>query len=93
MTKFSSPFLAKSPLNQEESYEKKSKRVFPRFNVETDTVISGRSNPYGRSLPQKIANENFHTAIRQGKVGGIKDSAHTKDSKGNYNYHMLIRKK
>jgi len=77
-------------------YYKQAKKIFPKFNRKTDTVISGRPNPYGsmKQIPKNIADDNFNRAAREGLVDfyGIKQSGFTKDKEG-YNYHMLVSKK
>jgi len=75
-------------------YYKKAKKIFPQFNRETDTVISGRPNPYQKQMAKNIADYNFNRATREGLVDpfGVKQRGYTKNQEG-YNYHMLVNKK
>ena len=103
MNKFSSPFLAKSPLNNNgEDYTTMAKRIFPQFEQATDTVIVGRSpdlnmakriNMYNR---QKAALDLAN--MSSGNVRGI-DLANkeypvtTRDRDTNiYNVYSLVDK-
>ena len=75
-------------------YYKQAKKIFPQFNRETDTVISGRPNPYQKQMAKNIADYNFNRATREGLVDpfGVKQRGYNKNQEG-YNYHMLVNKK
>ena len=101
MNKFSSPFLAKSPLNQKEDYNKMAKRIFPKFEQATDTVIVGKSPDL--NMAKRINMFNRQKAalrlanVNSGNMRGIdlanKDNVITKSKDTNtYNVYSLVDK-
>ena len=81
-------------------YYKQSKKIFPKFNKETDTVIVGSSRDYNIAKMKNMFNRQkaaLHLAnMNSGNVRGIdlankKSNVVTKDN-NNYNVYSLVDK-